>query len=203
MQDIIRIFTQLPPFEWLAAALGVTGVWGTMRGKLWGYLVGNASVVLYCWVCYEAGLYANMGVNAYYFFANIYGWCRWWRHKRKKGNLSFGYCSVREYCWIVGGLLGAFGLLYYVLVQYTDSQLVLWDAITTAIYVVAMILMAHRRIENWIGWIIGDLIAIPLYFSLGLYFTTAQFAVFLVLAMMGYMRWRRLYLASCALEKSV
>ena len=203
MQDIIRIFTHLHPFEWLAALLGVIGVWGTMRGKLWGYPIGGVSVVLYCWVCYEAGLYANMGVNAYYFFANIYGLHRWWRHKQKTGTMSFGYCSFREYMWIASGLVGAFGLLYYVLVQYTDSQLVLWDAITTAIYVVAMILMAHRRIENWIGWIIGDIIAIPLYFSLGLYFTTAQFAVFLVLATMGYVRWRRSYKASSAVEKSI
>ncbi len=78
---------------------------------------------------------------------------------------------------------------YYVLKNYTDSNVPIWDALTTAIFIIGMWLMALKKIENWLAWILGDLISIPLYASKGLILTSLQFAIFLALAIAGYLAW--------------
>jgi nicotinamide mononucleotide transporter len=84
-----------------------------------------------------------------------------------------------------------FVVLYFVLSQYTDSTVPVWDSATTAIFIVGMWLMALKKVENWIFWIIGDFVSIPLYFYKGLALTSFQFTVFLVLAVWGYIEWRK------------
>jgi nicotinamide mononucleotide transporter len=81
--------------------------------------------------------------------------------------------------------------LRYVLVHFTDSGFPGVDAFTTALYVIGMWLMARKKLENWIAWIIGDIIAIPLYTASGLLFSGFQYLVFLIIAILGYIGWRR------------
>jgi nicotinamide mononucleotide transporter len=88
-------------------------------------------------------------------------------------------------------LTGSFLILRFVLIKYTDSTVPTLDSLTTAIFIVSMWLMARKKIENWIGWIIGDVICIPLYASKGLVFTSVQYIIFLVIAVMGYVEWRK------------
>ena len=83
-----------------------------------------------------------------------------------------------------------FGILAWVLTQYTDSSVPLIDAFTTAIFFVGMLEMARKKLAHWLYWIVGDVISIPLYFYKGLTLTSFQYVVFLVLAIMGYVSWR-------------
>ncbi len=83
------------------------------------------------------------------------------------------------------------GIIYYVLSNYTDSDVPLADAVTTSIFFVGMYFMALKKIENWIYWIVADVISVPLYFYKGLVFTSFQFLVFLVLAVMGLLEWQK------------
>jgi len=82
-------------------------------------------------------------------------------------------------------------MLIYVLKNYTDSNVPYWDSLTTAIFIVGMWLMARKKVENWILWIIGDAISIPLYFYKGLVLTSFQFTIFLIIAVLGYIEWKR------------
>jgi nicotinamide mononucleotide transporter len=95
-----------------------------------------------------------------------------------------------EWMYSVIALVALFLLLIFVLKNYTDSDVPMWDALTTAIFIVGMWFMALKKIENWIYWIVGDLISIPLYASKDLILTSIQFTVFLGLAIAGYRAWK-------------
>ena len=82
-------------------------------------------------------------------------------------------------------------VIYYILDNYTDTDVALWDSITTGIFIVAMILMARKKIDHWLAWIVGDLISIPLYLYKGLAFTSIQYLVFTIIAISGYVKWSK------------
>jgi nicotinamide mononucleotide transporter len=82
-------------------------------------------------------------------------------------------------------------ILRYLLINFTDSTVPNIDAVTTAIFIVGMWLMALKKIENWIYWIVGDIITIPMFFYKGLVLTSFQYTVFLILAVLGYLEWRK------------
>jgi nicotinamide mononucleotide transporter len=86
-----------------------------------------------------------------------------------------------------------YGFFYLILNNYTDSDVAPIDAFTTAVFVVGMYLMALKKIENWIYWIVGDVVSVPLYFYKGLVFSSFQFFVFLILAVLGYIEWKQNY----------
>ena len=190
----INIVDMYNEIEWIAALLGVVGIWGTKEGKLWGFPLGMSSVAAYVWICYGAKLYAHMGVNAYFFVVSAYGWYHWYEAKKAdRGVVKFYYCRTRERIWALISLGLVFGLLYFFLARYSDSDIALWDSFSTSFYVISMILMAYKRIEHWVGWIIGDVVAVPMYISKELFFTAGQFMVFLLLAVAGWRRWRKVY----------
>ena len=85
----------------------------------------------------------------------------------------------------------AFLLIRWVLIRYTDSDVPNWDSLTTSFALVGMWLMAKKKLENWVAWIITDLISVPLYLYKGLPLTAFQFLVFTGLAVWGYYSWRR------------
>ncbi len=87
--------------------------------------------------------------------------------------------------------MGSFLAISMVLINFTDSDVPYWDATTTSFAITGMWLMARKKIENWIAWIITDLVSVPLYHHKGLFLTSFQFAVFTILAFTGYMAWRK------------
>ncbi len=134
-----------------------------------------------------------MGVNGYYFVMSVYGWYYWTNTKDDKPQIPVTKNSIQEYFYSIIILLGSFGVLVFVLMNFTDSDVPVWDASTTAFAILGMWLMARKKLENWIAWIITDLISIPLYFYKGLVLTSFQFLVFTILAFMGYLAWKKSY----------
>lgn len=191
MEVFLEQLQQMSWTEAIAAVLGIVSVLYLQAGRVWGYPLGMLSVGLYVWICYEAKIYAHVGVNAYYFFMSVYGWYHWLRGE-KGTPARYGYCKNWEYGTLLLGIPLCFGLLYVVL-QATDSNIALWDASTTSIWVAAMWLMARKRIENWLGWMLSDAICVPLYFYKGLTLTSVQMLLFFCLATRGFFNWRRMY----------
>jgi nicotinamide mononucleotide transporter len=132
-----------------------------------------------------------MGVNGYYFVMSVYGWYYWTNTDGNKDQVPVTINSLRENFYSVGILGGSFGILVFVLINFTDSDVPFWDATTTAFAILGMWLMARKKLENWIAWIITDLISIPLYFHKGLVLTSFQFLIFTILATMGYFAWKK------------
>lgn len=177
--------------EGIAVLFGILSVWFAKKENILVFPTGIVSVLIYIYICFFAKLYADMGINFVYFVMSIYGWIMWSGKDASKKALPISWCSRREHLISLGMLAAFFIVLSFSLSRYTDSNVPLIDSLTTAIFIVGMWLMARKKIENWIYWIAGDLISIPLYFYKDLALTSLQFTVFLVLAVMGYTEWRR------------
>ena len=180
---------QMTWLEAIAVLLGVASVYYSMKENILVYPTGIISTLIYVWICLQVGLYADMGINAYYFAMSIYGWYLWSRPTQEGKTLPVTWLNTRG---VVESLLlffGSYALLAFILLRFTDSDVPYIDSFTTASAFVGMYLMAKKKVENWIAWIITDLVSVPLYFYKGLILTSFQFLLFTVLAALGLLAW--------------
>ncbi len=193
IEGIIQGVVQTSTLEWIAVICGIASVVYSMRENILVYPTGIISVLIYVYLAFEYKLYADMGVNGYYFVMSVYGWYYWTNTEDDRPQVPVTKNSSTEHLYSLAILFGGFGLLVFVLMNFTDSDVPIWDATTTAFAILGMWLMARKKLESWIAWIITDLISIPLYFYKGLVLTSFQFLVFTVLAFMGYLAWKKSY----------
>lgn len=177
--------------EAIAVIFGLLSVWFAKQENILVFPTGIISVLIYVYICYFAKLYADMGINFFYFIMSVYGWYNWSRKDSNRKVVVISLLDLRGWMIYTVAFAVFFIILNFVLREYTDSNVPFWDALTTAIFLVGMWLMAKKKIENWLFWIAGDLISIPLYTYKNLILTSFQFLVFLILAVMGYLEWRR------------
>jgi nicotinamide mononucleotide transporter len=193
--DFLDVFYQnILNTTWLEAVavfFGLLSVWYAKKENILVFPTGIISVLIYVYITLYAGLYADMGINAFYFAMSIYGWYKWTRKDAANRIILIGKNTLKLHFISIIATVVFFFIFKYVLTNFTDSTVPVWDSATTAIFLVGMWLMALKKIENWIFWIIGDLVSIPLYFHKGLLLTSFQFLVFLILAVSGYMEWRK------------
>lgn len=185
---------QLLKTSWLEAIAVITGigsVWFSKQESILVYPVGIISVLIYVYLAWEYKLYADSGVNFYYFLMSLYGWFNWKNTHSAADQIPITRSSFWSHVLNISMFIAAFLAMNYVLKNFTDSDVPVWDALTTAAAVTAMWLMARKKIEHWIFWLICNLISMPLYTYKGLPFTSFQFLVFTVLATMGWLSWRR------------
>jgi nicotinamide mononucleotide transporter len=176
--------------EIIAVFFGLLSVWYSRKVNILVYPTGIVSVLIYVYICFHAGLYADMGINWVYFVMSIYGWYNWTRKKKDETAVKIAWLSTKGHITSVFIVIISFVIISFILVNYTDSTVPYVDAFTTAVFIVGMWLMAIKKVENWIYWIIGDIICMPMFFYKGLVFTSFQYFVFLILAVMGYYSWR-------------
>tara|TARA_B100001996_G_scaffold224723_1_gene172989 strand:- start:297 stop:875 length:579 start_codon:yes stop_codon:yes gene_type:complete len=173
--------------EFIAVLFGLLSVWYAKNNDIRVFPTGIISVSIYIFITYTAKLYADTGINIYYFIMSIYGWILW-GSKNKNIKKQISRCNKNELLFSILLSIFFFLIIYYLL-KLSDSDVPIVDSITTSLSLVAMLLMARRKIENWIYWIIADLIYIPLYFYKELPLTSFQFLVFLIIAISGLISW--------------
>jgi nicotinamide mononucleotide transporter len=178
------------PLEWVAAGLGVVNVALVVRRSIWNYPFGLAMVALYFFVFFEARLYSDALLQIFFFVVQIYGWWNWSR-ARRAGEIPVAVLTPSARLYWIAGTAAASLALGLGMARYTDAAAPLVDAFVAGTSIAAQILMARRRIENWVLWILVDLVAIGLYASRGLHATGALYAVFLLLSIVGLVSWRR------------
>ncbi len=164
--------------EAVAVVFGLLSVWYAKKENILVYPTGIISVLIYVYICLNFGLYADMGINGFYFVMSVYGWYKWTRKDQHDHLIPISKNSPFQNVISLVGVIVFFFILKYVLTNFTDSTVPVLDSATTAIFIVGMWLMALKKIENWIFWIVGDLISIPLYFHKGLLLTSVQYTVF-------------------------
>lgn len=182
--------------ELTAAIFGVISVWYARKEKILVFPFGIINVAIYIYICFEARLYANAGINMVYLASNIFGWYMWSRTGDDNQKLQIRRNSPRQQIITWSSVLLIYVAVFFLLrwvnrddAAYLASWLPRIDAFNTSFFLVATILMAVKRLENWHFWIIGNIVSIPIYASQGLYFTSGQYTVFLVLAIMGLREW--------------
>jgi len=190
ISSLVNGIVYMDPLEGIAVVTGMLSVWFAKNENILVYPTGIISVLIFVYILAHNKLYGDMGINAYYFIMSVYGWYNWTRKDTQNHVIHISKSSFKENVYSFLIFLLFFIVLIIVLKGYTDSDVPFIDSFTTALFFVAMILMARKKIENWIAWIIGDLISVPLYFYKGLVLTSIQFLVFLGLAIAGYISWK-------------
>lgn len=179
--------------EIIAVVFGILSVWFSKKNNILVYPTGMISTSIFTYLLFKWSLLGDMMINAYYFMMSIYGWYIW---TRKVNNVVTPISKVSLPEKITSLIIFFFSLTFvYAIYNYFDkwgSYTSYIDNFTTAIFFVGMWLMANRKIENWIFWIIGNIISIPLYFYKGLTFTSIQYIIFTVIAISGYYTWKKI-----------
>jgi len=177
--------------EVVAVVFGILSVWFARKENIWVYPTGIVNVLIYVYLCFYAGLYADMGINAFYFVMSVFGWYNWSRRDESLHHVPISRLTTKGWLFYMALVAVTYSIIFYVLKHFTDSTVPVYDSFTTSLFIAAMWLMAIKKIENWLFWILGDLLVIPLFATKGLVFTSLQYIVFLVLAVLGFIEWRK------------
>ncbi|CAM1339190.1 nicotinamide riboside transporter PnuC [Tenacibaculum aestuarii] len=179
--------------EIIAVIFGFLSVWYSKQNKIWVFPTGMVSTAIFVYLLLKWGLLGDMMINGYYFSMSVYGWYIWTRKVDASHVTPISRTTPKEKKISIAIFLAT---LLFVYVVYTSfDKWTNWtayvDTVTTAIFFVGMWLMAKRKIENWIYWIIGDIISVPLYFYKGFTFTSFQYLIFTFIAIAGYLAWKK------------
>ncbi|GAA4273486.1 nicotinamide riboside transporter PnuC [Aquimarina gracilis] len=179
--------------EVIAVIFGITSVLCAWFNKVWVYPTGIVSTAIYVYLLLKWSLLGDMMINAYYFIMSIYGWYIWTRKIDETHVTPITRTTTIEKIVEVLIFMGTLIFVYVVYITFDkwNDWTAYVDTVTTAIFFVGMWLMARRKIENWIFWIIGDIISIPLYFYKGFTFTSLQYVIFTIMAIFGYLAWKK------------
>ena len=174
----------------MASVLGLAGVWLTLRQNIWCFPAGIVSVGIYSYIFFISRLYADSALQVVYVVLLMYGWYRWSRGLQDRP-LPVTKLSGAER-WLAAATIAALtGIFYFVLKRFTDSDVPFADAITTGMSLVAQYLVAQKKIENWIIWIVADIIYVWLFIYKDLNFTSVLYFIFIILAIKGFIEWKR------------
>lgn len=179
--------------EIVAVIFGFLSVWYSKQNKILVFPTGMISTSIFVYLLFKWGLLGDMMINAYYFAMSVYGWYIWTRKVDENHVTPISKTNKKEKIQSV--LIFISTVIFVYLVYHFNDKWNSWtayvDTITTAVFFVGMWLMAKRKIENWIYWIIGDIISVPLYLYKGLAFTSIQYIGFTFIAIYGYKAWKK------------
>ena len=180
--------------EIIAVLFGFLSVWFSKQNNILVFPTGMISTAIFVYLLLKWSLLGDMLINAYYFIMSVYGWYIWTRKVDPTHFTPITRMTPKENKFSV--LIFILTLLFVFAVYKSFEKWQDWtayvDTITTGIFFVGMWLMARRKIENWIFWIIGDVISVPLYFYKGLTFTSLQYLGFTIIAIFGYLSWKKI-----------
>lgn len=177
--------------ELVAVITGVLSVYLLTKQRIEAWYFGLVTVSIYVYIFLQQKLYSDMILHVVYVVLNIYGWYSWKygdaKHKELKPTmLSWGQRMI----WIIIIVIG-FLIWGYLMNRYTDADYAYVDAFTTVTSLVAQWFLAKKKIENWVLWMIVNVIAIGLYYVKGIVLTSGLYAIYLILAFMGFFSWKK------------
>ena len=180
--------------EITGAVLSLIYLYLSIREKSALWIFGFISSLLYIFVFYRSKLYADMSLSFYYLGVSVYGWINWQRNADTTQHTKLQITRIngkKQMLQYVLGIVVTY-LAYYLILQYlTDSPIPVADSVVGALSVVATWMLAKKKIENWLVWIVVDAFASGLYFYKELYPTAILFAIYTCMAFVGYNQWKR------------
>jgi nicotinamide mononucleotide transporter len=180
--------------EITAVIFGLLSVWYAKKDTILVFPTGLINTSIYVFLLWKWSLLGDMMINGYYFVMSIYGWYYWTRKKDNEVAYPISKISKKEKKRSI--LIFIITVIFVIVVYLIFNKFTNWmsyvDTFITGIFFVGMWLMAKRKIENWIFWILGDLLSIPLYFAKGYTFTSIQYVLFTIIAIFGYLQWKKI-----------
>ncbi len=187
--------TSMIILEFLAFIFGVVSVYFAKQNNSLVYPVGIVSTSIYVYLLFQWQLLGDMIVNVYYSGISLMGWFFWVQKKDNQPAYPISKSSLEH--WKQYALFFMSTITFVVVVYLIFDLYKTWhnylDTFTTGLFFVAMFAMAKRRLEHWLFWIVGNVLSVPLYFYKGYTLTSLQYFVFLILAVLGYISWKKTY----------
>ena len=178
--------------ELTGTLVGLIYLWLEYRASVWLWAANIVMPLIYIFVYYDSGFYADMGINVYYLVASLYGWIMWRRGRDNGKELPISHTPRRDIA-LMGSIFAVLMLgIWLILINFTDSTVPLGDTFTTALSVVALYMLAKKYVEQWLVWIVVDVVCVALYIYKGLYPTAILYLLYSVVAWFGYRRWLKM-----------
>ena len=188
-----KLFLQLP-----GIVLGLLYLWLEYRADIRLWIVGLVMPCVHGVLYFKSGLYADCSMQLYYILAGLYGWFVWRKTSSRGGprehpteQMPIRHTPGRFVPALAAAYVAAHAAIYFVLVRFTNSTVPFWDALTTALSVVAMWMLSRKLVEQWLVWGVVDAITVGLYLYKQIPFTAGLYLLYTGLAVAGYLRWRR------------
>lgn len=189
--DQLVALTIAKRWEVLAVITGIISVYLSTRENIWSWPTALVNVALYFVVFYETKLYADMGLQVVYFALSLYGWYEWLYGGENRTELHVSRTSPALGVRLAMIAVACVAVLGTVLARFTDAALPYIDSATASTSLVAQWMMTRKILENWAVWAAVDVVYIAMFVFKRLYLTAGLYTVFLVLAVMGYVQWKR------------
>lgn len=180
--------------EIFGVIVGLIYLWLEYKASIHLWVASIIMPAIYIFVYYEAGLYADTGINIYYLLAAIYGWTVWTfgGNKLSKGVLPITSVPLRLALPLTLIFIVAFLSIGWLLTRFTDSTVPWMDSFTTALSIIGMWMLAQKYVEQWLVWIGVDIACTGLYIYKELNFTAALYGVYTIIAIFGFLKWKRI-----------
>jgi nicotinamide mononucleotide transporter len=201
--DITEIYNQFitglqqtTALEFIAVLAGIVSVWFSKKENILVYPTGLINTVIYIYISLKGHLPGEASVNIYYTIMSVYGWILWSKKDNQKhAVINIQYSTAKEWVIQVLFFLLVYVIIYFALVylknNFAPGAIPAADALASASAYTGMWLMARKKVESWYWWIITNIASIPLFFVKGYVFTSFQFVVLLILAVMGLISWHK------------
>jgi nicotinamide mononucleotide transporter len=189
--------------EIIGTIVGIFYLWLEYKARIHLWIAGIIMPAIYIFVYYDAGLYADFGINIYYLLVAVYGWVMWKyggklrrfvspKTKKKEVSRELPITNVPKRVLLLLALvaLAVFLLIAFILIRFTDSNVPWLDSFTTALSIVGMWMLAKKYVEQWWVWIVVDLVSAGLYIYKDLHFTAVLYFVYAIIAIFGYRKWK-------------
>lgn len=180
----------------VTTVLGLAYILLEYKASLWMWLVAFVMQVLDIVLYYQAGLYADCGMEVYYIAMTVYGVANWKFLHRHKPDRTISHFEKRYIVPWAAATLILWAAIYLLLVKFTDSRVPVADSFTTALSFVGIWALARKYLEQWLIWIVVDIVTCALYFYKEIPFKASLYGVYVVIAVAGYYKWRRTMRAS-------
>ena len=193
--------TEFLTSHWLdivTTVLGLAYILLEYRASIWMWAVGFAMQALGIVLYYQKGLYADCGMEFYYLSMTVYGYWKWKTHPQplsvEGGGIKSLLPSLNKERLGVGLFIIAaiWAAIYWLLVTFTNSNVPLADSFTTALSIVGIWALAHKYLEQWFIWIVVDVVTSVLYFYKDIPFKASLYALYVIIAIFGYIKWRKM-----------
>lgn len=195
-KEFIDNIRHTKPLEWVSTITQIASVWYARKNNVLVYPTGIIGVLIAAWLYFfdsHPPLYADASLNIYYFLMSVYGWYNW---VQKKDETHYTYpvkwCTRPQLGFGILFFLFFWGVIWWVLFKFTNSNTPVLDSLVSASAITAMWWMARRKVENWLAWIFSNIVAIPLNFYKHFYLFTVMYVLFLAMAWWGFVEWKKL-----------
>lgn len=176
----------------VGTTLGLIYLWLEYKANIWVWVIGAIMPMVHGVLYLTSGIYADAAMQLYYVAAGIYGLVVWKRHPKDSSSGRIKHTPLRWILPLVAIYVVLHVAIYFVLTDFTDSRVPFFDSMSTALSIVAMWMLSRKLVEQWLVWLVVDMISVGLYLYKGIPLTAGLYAVYCALAIVGYVRWLRI-----------